>query len=105
MLHTEMNMIQALLVAGSLMMGYNLFTSVRMRRTIAGGIIGTRLGQLIAFIALFAAGYLAIGILVWPQAVGTPLLPLLLSLILTFGAVFVFLVRRLVRAITLAPNA
>ena len=98
-------MIQALLIAGFLIMLYNLFASVSMRRKIAGGIIGTRLGQLIAFIALFAAGYLAIGILVWPQAVGTPLLPLLLSLILTFGAVFVFLVLRLVRAITLALNA
>ena len=95
-------MIQALLIAGFLIMLYNLFASVSMRRKIAGGIIGTRLGQLIA---LFAVGYLAIGVLVWPQAVGTPLLPLLLSLILTFGAVFVFLVLRLVRAITLALNA
>ncbi len=92
-------MIKALLVAGFLIMVYNLISGLQLRRSVTGGIIGTRLNQLLVFIGLFAAGYAAIGVLIWPQAVGTPLVLVLLSLILTFGAVFVLLALRLVSAI------
>lgn len=93
-------MIKALLVTGFIIMVYNLFSGLQLRQNVTGGIIGNRLTQLIVFIGLFAAGYAAIGFLIWPQAVGTPPTLVILSLILTFGAVFVLLVLRLVAAIT-----
>ena len=92
-------MIKVLLVAGFMIMAYNLISGLQLRQSVTGGIIGNRLTQLLVFIGLFAAGYAAIGFLIWPQAVGTPLTLVLLSLILTFGAVFVLLVLRLVAAI------
>jgi hypothetical protein len=90
-------MIQGVLILGFLIMGYNLYRSFELRGNVSGGLIGERLRQLIAFIALFALGYLVVLLLTWSR---TPdLLLWILSLILVFGAVFVLLVVRLVRAI------
>jgi hypothetical protein len=90
-------MIQLVLIVGFLIMGYNLYSSFTLRRKVSSGLIGDRLVQLIVFIALFALGYLTVLVLTWGR---TPdLLLWILSLILVFGAVFVLLVVRLVRAI------
>ncbi len=90
-------MIKAVLVIGFVLMVYNLVRGLQLRQVITGGLIGERLTQLIVFIGLFAAGYLGITALVWAQPQNTLLV--LLSLLLLFGAVFVFLVLRLVYSI------
>lgn len=90
-------MIQIFLVLGLALMLYNLFYSLQLRGVAPGGIIGNRLTQLIFFIGLFTAGYLAVGLLTFGRPADTLLL--ILSLILAFGAMFVFLVLRLVQAI------
>jgi vacuolar-type H+-ATPase subunit I/STV1 len=90
-------MIQLVLILGFLMMVYSLYASFRLRGRASGGVIGERLVQLIAFIALFAVGYLAVFVLTWSRP--PDLLLWILSLILVFGAVFVLLVLRLVRSI------
>jgi hypothetical protein len=90
-------MIQTVLVLGLLIMAYNLYRVFQLRAKAAGGVIGERLVQLMALIALFAFGYLAVLLLTWTR---TPdVLLWILSLILVFGAVFVLLVLRLVRSI------
>ncbi len=90
-------MIQIILVVGFLVMVYNLYTSFQLRRKVSSGLMGEHLMQLIWFIGLFALGYFAVLMLTWGR---TPdLLLWILSLILVFGAVFVLLVVRLVRAI------
>ena len=78
-------------------MVYNLLRVFQLRSKAMGGLIGDRLVHLIAFIASFAVGYFAVLLLIWSR---TPdVLLWILSLLLTFGAVFVLLVLRLVRAI------
>ncbi len=90
-------MIQTVLIVGLLVMLYNLYTSFQLRSKVSSGLIGERLLQLICFIALFALGYFAVLVLTWSR---TPdLLLWILALILVFGAVFVLLVVRLVKAI------
>jgi hypothetical protein len=95
--------LQLIVFAGFALMLYNVYFGFRMKSQAPGGIIGERLVQLNSFIALFALGYLAVGLLTW----GRPADPLLLitGLILLFGAVFVWLVLRLVEAILAALEA
>ncbi|WP_018466641.1 hypothetical protein [Calidithermus timidus] len=93
-------MLQVLLVLGLLLMLYNTYTGYVMRGKAPGGIIGERLTQLNLFILLFALGYLVVGILTWSQPVDTLLI--IIGLIFLFGAIFVFLVLRLVQAVLAA---
>jgi len=93
-------LVQAFLIVGFLLMVINLVTALQLRGRAPGGIIGSRLLQLIFFIGAFAAGYLVVGYLVWFQPKDT--IVLILSLILAFGAIFVFLVLRLVASIVKA---
>lgn len=76
---------------------FNLFFAISLRSKAPGGIIGNRLMQLILFIAAFATGYLAVGVMIFNQSF--TVLLLILSLILTFGAIFVLLVLNLVKSI------
>jgi vacuolar-type H+-ATPase subunit I/STV1 len=93
----RVKMIHIVLGVGFLMMVYNLYASFQLRSKASGGVIGERLVQLVAFIALFAVGYLVVMVLTWSR---TPdVLLWILSSILVFGAVFVYLVLRLVQAI------
>ena len=95
-------MVKIILLIGFLIMLYNLFSAIGLRSKAPGGIIGNRLAQLTIFIGVFAAGYLAVGVLIFNQ--GATTLLLILSLILLFGAVFVLLVLNLVQAILEAIN-
>jgi hypothetical protein len=90
-------MIPAILICGLALMLFNLYRAMQLRTFAPGGIIGERMVQLTAFIALFAAGYLGVGLMVIGQEANTLLL--ILSLILVFGAVFVQLVLRLVDSV------
>lgn len=90
-------MVQALLVAGLLLMLYNMVAVFQLRGAAPGGIIGDRLGQLAGFIGLFVLGYVATAALIWSRPFDTLLL--ILGLLLAFGALFVWLVLRLVQAI------
>lgn len=86
-----------LLLVGLLIMVYNLFFSLRLRRIAPGGIVGERAGQMLVLTAFFALAYLGILLLTWGQPPSALLL--LLALTLLLGAVFVYLVLRLVEAI------
>lgn len=88
---------KVLLALGLLLMGYNVLYGFRLRRAIPGGIMGERGGQMLFLIVFFALAYLGVLLLTW-QEPSSPLL-LLLALILLLGAVFVYLVLRLVDAI------
>ena len=83
---------KVLLVLGLLVMVYNLLYGLRLKRAVPGGVIGERSGQM-----LFALAYLGVLLLTWNEP--SSLLLFLLSLILLLGAVFVYLVLRLVDAI------
>ncbi|MCX7601418.1 MAG: hypothetical protein N2Z75_05690 [Meiothermus sp.] len=93
-------MIQVLLVSGAVLMLYNTYVGFGLKSKAPGGIIGERLTQLNVFIVLFTLGYLAVGVLTWNYPADTALL--ILALILFFGAIFVFLVLRLVQAVLAA---
>lgn len=88
---------KALLLLGLLLMVYNVLYGFRLRRTIPGGVMGERGGQMLFLIVFFALAYLVVLLLTWGEPYS--LLLFLLSLILFLGAVFVFLVLRLVDAI------
>ncbi|RDI95803.1 hypothetical protein DV704_05900 [Meiothermus sp. QL-1] len=90
-------MLTITLLAGLLLMFYNVYLGLQLKARAPGGVIGERLGQLNLLIGFFALGYLAVGLLTWGRPADTPLL--LLGLILLFGAVFVLLVLRLVAAV------
>ncbi|TBH17555.1 hypothetical protein [Thermus thermamylovorans] len=89
-----------LLLLGLLVMAYNVFHGLRLRRAVPGGIVGERGGQLLFLIGFFALAYLLVLLLTWGEPSSLPLL--LLSLILLLGAVFVQLVLRLLEAIVAA---
>ncbi|MEZ0349103.1 MAG: hypothetical protein ABWJ90_11470 [Thermus sp.] len=86
-----------LLLLGLFLMAYNVVLGLRIRKAAPGGIVGERGGQMLFLIAFFALAYLAILFLTWNEPAS--LLLLLLSLVLFLGAVFVYLVLRLVDAI------
>ncbi len=86
-----------LLAVGIVLMAYNLFDVLRLKRRAPGGIVGSRLTQLTIFIALFAAAYLAVGALTLTRS--ADVLLLLLTAILAGGGLFVLLVLKLVEAI------
>lgn len=88
---------KVLLLLGLLLMGYNVFYGLRLKRAIPGGVMGERGGQMLFLIVFFAVAYLVVLLLTWGEP--SSLLLLLLSLILLLGAVFVHLVLRLVDAI------
>ncbi|GAB5602987.1 hypothetical protein FJNA_15120 [Thermus sp. FJN-A] len=88
---------KVLLVLGLLVMAYNVLYGLRLKRAAPGGVIGERSGQMLFLIAFFALAYLGVLLLTWNEP--SSLLLLLLSLILLLGAVFVYLVLRLVEAI------
>ncbi len=85
------------LLLGLLLMAYNVLYGLKLRRAIPGGVMGERGGQMLFLIVFFALAYLAVLLLTWGEP--SSLLLLLLSLILLLGAVFVYLVLRLVDAI------
>ncbi|GIW39278.1 MAG: hypothetical protein ACK40N_00070 [Meiothermus ruber] len=93
-------MIQVLLVLGLLLMLYNAYSGFQIKGKAPGGVIGERLTQLNLLIALFALGYLVVGVLTWNRPVDTLLI--IVGLILVFGAIFVLLVLRLVQAVLAA---
>ncbi|ADW22974.1 MULTISPECIES: hypothetical protein [Thermus] len=86
-----------LLLLGLLVMVYNVFYGFRLKRAIPGGVMGERGGQMLGLIVFFALAYLVVLILTWSEP--SSLLLFLLSLILLLGAVFVYMVLRLVDAI------
>ena len=88
---------KVLLVLGLLVMVYNLLYGLRLKRAVPGWVIGERSGQMLFLIAFFALAYLGVLLLTWNEP--SSLLLFLLSLILLLGAVFVYLVLRLVDAI------
>lgn len=88
---------KVLLVVGTLVMAVNLGYALRLRRSAPGGIVGERLLQLTLFIGAFFIGYLAVGVLTLGRS--TDMLLIILALILAGGAIFVWLVLRLVQAI------
>ena len=88
---------KVLLVLGLLVMVYNLLYGLRLKRPVPGRLIGERRGQMLFLIAFFALAYLGVLLLTWNEP--SSLLLFLLSLILLLGAVFVYLVLRLVDAI------
>ncbi|TFU16468.1 MULTISPECIES: hypothetical protein [Thermus] len=88
---------KVLLLLGLLLMGYNVFYGLRLKRAIPGGVMGERSGQMLGLIVFFALAYLVVLILTWSEP--SSLLLFLLSLILLLGAVFVYMVLRLVDAI------
>ena len=73
-------------------MVYNLLYGLRLKRAVPGGVIGERSGQMLFLIAFFALAYLGVLLLTWNE-------PSSLLLFLLLGAVFVYLVLRLVDAI------
>ncbi|MFD3005954.1 hypothetical protein [Thermus tengchongensis] len=91
---------KVLLLLGLLLMGYNVFYGLRLKRAIPGGVMGERSGQMLGLIVFFALAYLVVLILTWSEP--SSLLLFLLSLILLLGAVFVYMVLRLVDAIVAA---
>lgn len=92
--------VQVLVVVGFLLMLYNTYTGFQLKGKAPGGIIGERLGQLNLLVAFFTLGYLIVGILTWSLPVD--ILLITVSLILAFGAIFVWLVLRLVQAVLAA---
>jgi hypothetical protein len=88
---------KVLLALGLLVMVGNVLYGFRLKRAIPGGVIGERSNQMLFFIVFFALAYLGVLLLTWQEP--SSLLLLLLSLILLLGAVFVYLVLRLVDAI------
>jgi hypothetical protein len=86
-----------LLLMGLVVMAYNTLYGFRLKGSTPGGIVGERMKQLLFLIAFFALAYLGVLLLTWQEPFS--LLLLLLSLILLLGAVFVYLVLRLVDAI------
>lgn len=88
---------KVLLLLGLLLMAYNVFYGFRLKQAIPGGVMGERGGQMLSLIVFFAVAYLVVLILTWSEP--SSLLLFLLSLILLLGAVFVYMVLRLVDAI------
>jgi hypothetical protein len=88
---------KVLLILGLLIMVYNVLYGFRLKRAIPGGVMGERGGQMLFLIVFFALAYLGVLLLTWNEP--SSLLLLLLALILLLGAVFVYLVLRLVDAI------
>ncbi|WP_117237653.1 hypothetical protein [Thermus sediminis] len=86
-----------LFLVGLGIMVYNVLYGFRLKRAIPGGVIGERGSQMLFLILFFALAYLGVFLLVWQEP--SSLLLLLLSLILLLGAVFVYLVLKLVDAI------
>ncbi|WP_243030544.1 hypothetical protein [Thermus altitudinis] len=88
---------KVLLLLGLVVMAYNVLYGFRLKRVIPGGVMGERGGQMLGLIVFFAVAYVVVLILTWNEP--SSLLLILLSLILLLGAVFVYLVLRLVDAI------
>jgi len=88
---------KVLLILGLAVMVYNVLYGFRLKRAIPGGVMGERGGQMLFLIVFFALAYLGVLLLTWNEP--SSLLLLLLSLILLLGAVFVYLVLRLLDAI------
>ena len=88
---------KVLLILGLAVMVYNVLYGFRLKRAIPGGVMGERGGQMLFLIVFFALAYLGVLLLSWNEP--SSLLLLLLSLILLLGAVFVYLVLRLLDAI------
>ncbi len=78
-------------------MVYNVLYGLKLRRAAPGGVIGERMGQALFLIGFFALAYLGVILLTWSEP--SSLLLVLLSFILLLGAVFVYLILRLVDAI------
>ena len=85
------------LLLGLLIMVYTVLYGFRLKRAIPGGVIGERGGKMLGLIVFFALAYLVVLILTWSEP--SSLLLFLLSLILLLGAVFVYMVLRLLDAI------
>jgi hypothetical protein len=88
---------KVLLALGLLVMIGNVLYGFRLKRAIPGGVIGERSNQMLFLIVFFALAYLGVLFLTWQEP--SSLLLLLLSLILFLGAVFVYLVLKLLDAI------
>jgi len=88
---------KVLLALGLLVMVGNVLYGFRLKRAIPGGVIGERSNQMLFLIVFFALAYLGVLFLTWQEP--SSLLLLLLSLILLLGAVFVYLVLKLLDAI------
>jgi hypothetical protein len=83
-------------VIALLVMLFNLYSVVSLRKQIPGGVIGKRWGMMIWLVALFTAGY---GILPFVSALSIEMLRLIVSLIFFFGALYVMITLRLIAGV------
>ncbi len=83
-------------VIALLVMLFNLYSVVSLRKQIPGGVIGKRWGMMIWLVALFTAGY---GILPFVSALPVETLRLIVSLIFFFGAIYVMITLRLIAGV------
>ncbi len=75
---------------------YCLWLVVSLRRSVPGGVVGSKWNQLTALVALFAVGYLAMPFF---RQLPVATLQLIVALVFLFGAVYVMITIRLIHAI------
>jgi len=83
-------------VVALIVMLFNLYSVVSLRKQIPGGVIGKRWGIMVWLVAMFTAGY---GILPFVSSLPVETLRLIVALIFFFGAVYVMITLRLIAGV------
>lgn len=78
---------------GILVMVYCLWSAIRLKSKVPGGVVGQKWSQMIFMIAFFALGYIAIPLL---GQLSNETMRLAVSLIFLFGAIYVAITIRLI---------
>jgi hypothetical protein len=78
---------------GILVMLYCLWSAVRLKARIPGGVVGKKWGQMIAMVGFFTLGYIAIPLL---GQLSDSTMRMAVSLIFLFGAIYVAITIRLI---------
>jgi hypothetical protein len=78
---------------GILVMLYCLWSAVSLKSRIPGGVVGKKWGQMVAMVAFFALGYIAIPFL---GQLSDTTMRMAVAMIFLFGAVYVAITIRLI---------
>jgi hypothetical protein len=92
----ELNLTLVLDVAAVLLMLYCLWSVISLKKSIPGGVIGSKWNILIGLVVLFSFGYLAMPFF---SEIPPDILRLIISAVFFFGAIYVLITIKLLKTI------
>lgn len=92
----EIDITLALDAASVLLMFYCLWSVISLKKSIPGGVIGSKWNILIGLVVLFSFGYLAMPFF---SEIPPDILRLIISAVFFFGAIYVLITIKLLRTI------